>query len=198
MLTNLDLSNTKRLTELIKSLHTNASSINELLENLLLWSKSQRSEIECNPQPINPYEITETCICVYNETAKKKGINIYNNVPKELMVTADLDMTSTVIRNLLSNAIKFTRSNKGISLSLIKEGIHCTYCVKDEGIGINQTDLGKIFVSNQHFTTRGTSGEKGSGLGLMLCKDFVEKQGGNIWVDSEVGVGSNFRFTLPV
>lgn len=198
LLTNFDLTNTKRLIELIKSLHNNASSTFELLENLLLWSKAQISEIIYNPQTIDLHEITETCIAITEEMAKRKGISIYNNVPKEFRLTADFDMTSTVIRNLLSNAIKFTLGSKSIYLSSTKDESICTYSVRDEGIGIKKENLEKIFAPNKHFTTSGTSGEKGSGLGLMLCKDFIEKQGGNIWVDSKAGKGSDFKFTLPV
>ncbi len=112
-------------------------------------------------------------------------------------VFADPNMLMTILRNLLSNAIKFTLSNKNIYVSVIGTEIDVLICVKDEGVGIKSENVEKLFKVNDFSTTFGTSGEKGTGLGLLLCQDFVNKHGGKIWVESEVEKGSAFKFTLP-
>jgi len=117
---------------------------------------------------------------------------------KEISVFADVNMFSTVFRNLVSNAIKFTPENGNITIHLIKKEDFCEITVKDNGIGISKENIRKIFRIDSNHSTLGTNGEKGTGLGLLLCKEFVEKHNGKIWVESAVGKGSRFIFTLPL
>jgi len=197
LLSNYDLSDTKRLTKLLQAIQTSASTTYDLLENLLSWAKSQRNEVVYNPSNINLNEISEISISLLEGIAKNKNITIKNLIPIDQFIYADENMIMTIVRNLISNAIKFTNENKTIYLSVIENEINLTISVKDEGIGIKQENLKKLFNSKENFTTYGTSGEKGTGLGLLLCKEFVEKHGGKIWIESEEGKGSDFKFTMP-
>ncbi|MBE0646735.1 MAG: ATP-binding protein, partial [Bacteroidales bacterium] len=113
-------------------------------------------------------------------------------------VLADRDMILTVLRNLISNAVKFTSFGGKIHIIVTPNHDFCEISVRDSGIGISKEDIDKLFRIDSKFSTRGTADEKGTGLGLILCKEFVEKHGGKIWVESELGKGSTFRFTLPI
>jgi len=197
LITEFDLTNTQELTKILELIEASASSSYELLENLLNWAKSQRNEIGFDPTEINLNEIVQSSISILKETANIKGIAIHNLIPEKQKIYGDKNMITTVIRNLISNAIKFTDNNKNIYLSITQKDKYYQINVKDEGIGINANDLPKIFNSVGNYTTFGTAGEKGSGLGLLLCKDFVKRHGGIIWVESHPGIGSEFIFTLP-
>lgn len=202
MITNFDLTDTAMLTKTLKIIQSSASSTFELLENLLTWARSQRDEIEFNPENVSLNEITALSMKPLNGFAHGKQINIIDNLPQSQYVYADPNMLMTILRNLISNAIKFTHPGKNVYLSAIENDKNCTISIKDEGIGIKSENLYKIFDSSENFTTSGTLREKGSGLGLLLCKEFVKKHGGEIWVvsDPEANsdrIGSEFLFTLP-
>ena len=130
--------------------------------------------------------------------AKIKNITINHSAMEEINIFADIDMLKMVLRNLISNAIKFTNNGGQIDISAEQTDSTITISVLDNGIGIEPESLTKIFDISQFHTTTGTAEEKGTGLGLLLCKEFVEKHGGKIWVDSEFGKGSEFKFTLPI
>nr|NQU88953.1 PAS domain S-box protein [Bacteroidota bacterium] len=198
MISDFDLTDTAILSETLQMIQGTANTTYDLLENLLLWSKSQQNEIVFSPANCNLYEIAEKSINLLQELAKQKKIEIFNKIPQDQIIFADVNMLMTVIRNLISNAIKFTHQNKCIYVSVEKDENFCTISVKDEGIGIGPENIEKIFNPNVNFTTYGTGNEKGSGLGLMLCKEFVEVHGGIIWVESDPGMGSDFKFTIPL
>lgn len=198
MLSHLDLRDTLKLREILQAIQSSATSTYDLLENLLSWARFQNKEILYSPANINVNNIFKDCISVFNLAAGKKGITIHNLIPENHVVFGDAAMLMTVIRNLLSNAIKFTPVNRKIYLSVTEDGKNHQFCVRDEGVGIKESDIGKLFNAAAAYTTNGTAGEKGSGLGLMLCREFIEKHGGKIWVESEPGKGSQFKFTLPL
>ncbi len=169
-----------------------------LLEDILTWTKAQSGKIPFNPQILLCTDICENVIEVLRPNATAKGIEIACHASDTLTVLADNEMLQTILRNLTSNAIKFT--NKGGEIIIKAEENPSFVCisVSDNGIGIESGNLAKLFKITEVISTQGTSKEKGSGLGLLLCKEFVEKHGGKIWAKSEKGKGSIFSFTLPI
>jgi PAS domain S-box-containing protein len=196
-----DLSNEERI-ELLESMKDSADNIYSLLENLLEWSQTQRNKIQFNPVELNLKLLSVGIINLLKPTAEKKQIQLINNISISSEVYADVNMINTVLRNLLSNAIKFTPNGGKIEIGIIKSSDDlmtsddCIY-VKDEGIGMSQDTIQKLFKIDENISTLGTNNEKGTGLGLILCKEFVEKHGGRIWVESEECKGSTFYFSLP-
>jgi PAS domain S-box-containing protein len=168
-----------------------------LLEDLLKWARSQQGKIPFKPQNLSFEVICEDAIQVLKPVANAKNIIINYKDAGEIKVFADIDMLKTVLRNLVSNAIKFTNNGGAINITAKQNNSKTTITVSDNGIGINPDNLSKLFDVGQILTTKGTADEKGTGLGLLLCKEFVEKHGGKIWVESEAWKGSEFRFLLP-
>jgi len=198
LISGFDLTNTEKLTEVLLLIKESSSATYELLGNLLSWAKSQRNEIIFLPEKVMLYEIVLSITRLFSEITNEKQINIINNIPQNTTIFADRNMLTTVLRNLISNAIKFTPNKKQIQIFTTKNKTEHTITIKDEGNGITKKNLSKLFKDKEYITTTGTNGEKGSGLGLILCKDFIEKHQGEIWVESELGKGSNFNFTIPV
>ncbi len=193
-----DLSDVLNISEILEDIRKSASTTYDLLENLLAWAKSQRSTVVFKPTQVNLHETIEACVLLLEETIRSKNICIHNHASHKQLVYADPNMLMTILRNLLTNAIKFTHPDKHIYVSVMDTEKDILISVKDEGVGINPENLNKLFKPNDFLTTYGTSGEKGTGLGLLLCKEFVDKHGGEIWVESELGKGSEFKFTLPI
>ncbi|WP_277479114.1 tetratricopeptide repeat-containing sensor histidine kinase [Catalinimonas alkaloidigena] len=179
------------LPELIK----NVSYTNTLLDNLLHWAKNQLEGPEINSEIINLKKIASLKIELLQHQAVHKNISLNNEIQDDVFVYADEIMIQIVLQNLLSNAIKFCRPNDEIYVRLAYQDGFAVMCIQDTGTGIEKDNLDKIF-SDTSFSTRGTANEKGTGLGLMLCKDFVIKNGGEIWVESTLGEGSSFYFSL--
>ncbi|MFN8255188.1 MAG: tetratricopeptide repeat-containing sensor histidine kinase [Bacteroidales bacterium] len=170
-----------------------------LLEDVLTWAKSQQGTISFNPQIGNLSYIVKNNLNLFNSKAEEKKIQIVNNLPAEIVVKMDYYMIDTVFRNLLSNALKFTDFEGKIELSAIIEKNCVKLKVSDTGIGIPTEEIENLFkIDIKHKSKPGTSGEKGTGLGLVLCREFIEKHGGEINVESEVGKGSTFCFSLPL
>ena len=167
-----------------------------LLENLLLWSRTQSGKMAISPESFDLHDIAETTCVLLNLNAKNKGLALINSIPVRMMVHADKNMITTVIRNLVNNAIKFTSAGS-ITISAEDNGDLITVSVTDTGIGMDETTRKKLFMIDVHHTTKGTSGEAGTGLGLIICMEFVEANNGEIWVNSTVGQGSSFNFSLP-
>lgn len=167
-----------------------------LLENLLDWSSSQMGEIKYEPKLIYLDTLTKENIELIKRKVDSKNISLVNNINDHCEVFADENMVKTIIRNLLSNAVKFTPNDGEIIISCAADGDFLKYSVKDSGIGINNVDLKKLFKIETHHTTPGLSNEKGSGLGLILCKEFVERNGGKIQISSEPNKGTTIEFTL--
>jgi len=138
-------------------------------------------------------ETEKLCMTMANE----KSITIQHQIPDDLMVYADTNMLSTILRNLITNAIKFTHKGGNITITSQVENNKTVITVHDSGIGMDEMTRNKLFKINEKISIVGTEKETGTGLGLLLCKEFVEKQGGKIWVESELGMGSDFKFTIP-
>ena len=180
------------------SLENSAISLYRLLENLLQWAKIQQGLIPFNQEFENLLQVAEESIEMMLETAKCKKIDILKNIPDHLEVFADNNMLQTVIRNLVSNAVKFTAQGGKINLSAKSSGDEFVeIVVRDSGIGMNRDLRENLFRLDVQTNRKGTDGEPSTGLGLILCKEFIEKHGGKLWVESEVGSGSAFYFTLP-
>lgn len=176
---------------------TSAKNIYNLVDNLLQWSRSQSGKLSHSPKQLVLNQIIEEAITITKPSADDKNIKIISPISRKLKVYADSDILSTILRNLLSNAVKFTPNKGTITISAIDTGKMAEVTVSDTGIGIKQEDLGKLFQLDRNFSTKGTSGEEGNGLGLILCKEFVQSIGGSIHVESTVKLGSTFKFTIP-
>lgn len=170
----------------------------KLLEDLLLWAKLQRGGIIANPEDLALNLIVEEIIEPLRPLKDNKSIKFLNQIPDAINVFSDKNMLSAIIRNLVSNAIKFTPRNGTIIVSAIKMEQFVEIYIKDDGTGISKDKIDLLFDISKKTSTVGTEGESGTGLGLSLCKDLVEQQKGKIWVESEVGKGSTFYFTLPL
>lgn len=169
-----------------------------LLNDILLWIKAQSGQLQIEPEKINIKEICEQIIEDMRLTASNKNIFVNCFATDDTTVVGDKNMLNTVLRNLISNAIKFTPKEGLININAEHKDTTTTISVSDNGVGIDTETLKKLFDITEKNTTPGTENEKGTGLGLLLCKEFVEKHGGKIWVESELGKGSNFKFTLPL
>jgi PAS domain S-box-containing protein len=189
--------NKDEINDIAKNINKSAQITNKLLENILMWARIQQGKIPFKPQNLSFRDICRDTLDVFNPNANVKGITINYSATDKINVFADIDMLKTVLRNLVSNAIKFTNNGGAIKISAKQTYSEITISVSDNGIGIESEDLTKLFDISQVLTTTGTAKETGTGLGLLLCKEFVEKHGGKIWVESEEGKGSDFKFTLP-
>jgi len=182
----------------INKINNAVKQIYNLLENLLTWSQSQTGNILYNPKPFSIDETIKNSVSLYNISAEKKGIIFVYNQKENRIAYGDIDMVNTILRNLISNAVKFSNSDTTIEINIEQTKNTYTIEVKDKGVGIEQKNIENLYRIDKKHKTVGTAGEKGTGLGLILCKEFVEKHNCNIWVKSEVGIGTSFYFTLPV
>jgi len=193
-------------TELLLMMKKSADNVFTLLENLLDWSRSQRGKIPFDPNDIMISKLVENNFNLLSPTANSKNILLLNNISGDAYAFADMNMINTVLRNLISNAIKFTRNDGTIEIGtsdILHQYMHnnepmIVIYVKDKGIGIDSETKHKLFRIDENVSKTGTLGEIGTGLGLILCKEFVERNGGRIWVESEFGQGSTFYFTLKI
>jgi len=183
--------------EITISMKESASSIYGLLENLLEWSRLKQGRLDFKPERIFVKQKITNCTEILKESARKKSITLNFSLPDDIDVTADSHMFETIIRNLVSNAIKFTPKSGAIYISATRKPDNSTeIAIRDTGIGMDKTMICRLFLLNGKTNRNGTDGEPSTGLGLLLCKEFIEKQNGKIWVESEVGKGSTFFFSL--
>lgn len=184
---------------LINDINILSVTTHQLLDNLLDWSRQQTNQISFHPELFSLKDSLDVAVKSLNQIARSKGITIQNNLRRAVLVTADKYMIDTVLRNLLSNALKFSDEGSVITadLTLNQDGT-CSLSISDQGVGMSAEALEKIFTPSEKQKTTGTKGEKGSGLGLILCKDFTEKNGGTLRAESTPGQGSTFTITLPV
>lgn len=183
----------------IQKLFVTVQSMSDLLENLLQWSMSQYGKLECRPRTVNVGELVHESALFYQESAAKKNIAINWDIPDYTYVHADEDMLKTVLRNLMGNALKFTNSGGSVTIDVNTGGAedYAVITVTDTGIGIPAEKLETLFKIGMNPTTAGTAQEKGTGLGLILCKELVEKNKGELRAFSEPGKGSIFEILLP-
>ena len=184
--------------ELLTMANQTTEDVFSLLDNLLKWTKSQIGNLNVVYQDIDVVEVVDSVIDVFNIVAGLKKITIREEKTEKLPVSADIDMLKTVIRNLLSNAIKFSNENSEVVVKMEEQGDMAVISVKDNGCGIDEEGQKKLLHTDTHFSTFGTNNEEGSGLGLLLCQDFVVKNGGKLWFTSKKGEGSTFYFSVPL
>ncbi|MBN1301357.1 MAG: PAS domain S-box protein [Melioribacteraceae bacterium] len=167
-----------------------------LLSELLDWSRIQTGRMPYEPQKVQVHSLANDLGELYFESLKSKNLSLVNKINPDHLVIADYKMVGTILRNLISNAIKFSHHGGKVSVTSTRINEKIQFCVEDEGIGIKQSDIDKLFKIDVHHTQIGTGQEKGTGLGLILCKELVKKNNGDIWVESEDGRGAKFIFTL--
>lgn len=184
--------------ETAENINTSIKTLYNLMENLLEWSMLQSNEMKHRPKNVIISDLIAESTEIYKNNFEKKNILFSTEVKDRIIAYCDPDMIKTIIRNLLSNAIKFTKPNGEISLktNIINNYVHIA--IKDSGIGIDESTIGKLFLIEEKFSTEGTMKEKGTGLGLILCKELIEKNEGEIWVTSEPEIGTTFTFSLPL
>ncbi len=190
-------SDPETIEQYVDMVNCSAHQTYDILANLLEWANSQRGKIPFNPAPVVLRGLIEEELAVLRKSAEQKDIELKICIPDKLTVTADKDMLKTVLRNLISNAVKFTPKNGEIELYATPDDQQIEIAVCDNGTGMTQKAVDKLFKLDIINSTPGTENEKGTGLGLMLCSDFVKKHGGKIWAESEPGKGSTFKFTMP-
>ena len=194
---NTDNMQPEQFKEFIRQFRASAENLFQLLENLLTWARIQRGLIEHAPQRANLGEIIHQNVALMAQNARQKKITLVNSVAQEVFVYADTHMLEAVIRNLLSNALKFTKPGGSIDMTTADAGDFVTVNVSDNGIGMTEEKCAKLFQIGMKIQSKGTADEKGTGLGLILCKEFVEKNGGAIGVESRPERGTTVWFTLP-
>jgi len=180
-----------------KIINDSARNIHQLIENLLEWSRSQAGNIDFSPKHYNLLPVTNDIENIFNIQVRKKNITVLNYIPDNLNVFADKNLLSTILRNLVSNAIKFTPPGGYITLSAEKSDGKVDISVSDTGIGMTRDQINNLFHLDTHLTKIGTLNEKGTGLGLILCKEFADIHKGTIKVESEPNKGSIFTLSLP-
>lgn len=179
-----------------QNLKHSLESVQESLDNLLYWAQSQLKGLQVNPEPFTLREIVNEKIKFFQEVGKSKNISIYNEIDDDLEVLADKNHVRLIFRNLIANAIKFSMFGGSIVISHKQNEDNVEISVSDTGVGMSSKDVSRLFRTETHFSNPGTQKEKGIGIGLLLTKEFVEKNGGYITVTSELGKGSTFTFTL--
>jgi signal transduction histidine kinase/DNA-binding response OmpR family regulator len=199
----IDSSNKQELQEIAQSIHNGAKAVYNLLENLLTWSRMQRAEgIIWDPEAVELTEVAAAVIKVLGPVAAHKELGLSNAIEAGLWVRADRNMLETVIRNLTSNALKFTPRGGQVSLiarpsSVSEQSGFVTVSVKDTGVGMSEAVMDRLFRIDSQHSTAGTENEPGTGLGLIICQEMVQRNGGKISVESEPGKGTVIKFTVP-
>jgi len=181
----------------LRTLRDTASNIRDLLENLLSWARSQTGRIDFKPALQTLASLARETADLHFQGALQKNITIKVNIAADITAYFDTNMVSTILRNLISNAIKFTQGGGTVTVAAEEQGDFLAVTVTDTGIGMTARDLERLFRIDVHPSKIGTGKEKGTGLGLIICKEFVERHGGTIIAGSEPGKGSTFTFTLP-
>lgn len=183
--------------EYINIIRNSSQQVLSLLTNLLQWASSQTGKIKFNPEMIEIGALINEVTQLSGGAARQKSITISKKLPPNFLIFADKSMISTTLRNLISNAIKFTNPDGKIIISAIKKQDELLITISDNGIGMNKETLKRLFEIEDGYSSRGTQNEPGTGLGLILCKEFVTRHKGKIWAESQPGKGSRFHFTIP-
>jgi two-component system sensor histidine kinase/response regulator len=196
LLENIRNTETNKVEELIRMIKNTAEQTYSLLSNLLSWAKTQIGAAVFNPGSYNLRDIIEDTIAQVKTTAESKRILIKNRADDAVVVFVDKDMIAAVIRNVLMNAVKFSFPDNEIIIGSREDEHTATLSVRDRGTGISKDDLSKLFKPGEKIVSKGTNNEEGSGIGLLLCKEYVEINAGRIWVESEPGKGSTVNVSL--
>ena len=182
--------------EHLKKIYNSSKTLNSMLDNLLSWSKMHSGQLKLDQKAINLHELIYEIEELLGELLEEKKLILKKEIDKNIKVRADKNMIATVLRNLISNAIKYSNANSEIKVNAINNANEVEISVVDSGVGISEENLKLLFMEDSHIITKGTNEEKGSGLGLKLCKDFIDANGGKLWAKSTEGSGSTFSFTL--
>jgi len=182
--------------ELIADIRRTSNDTYKLLANLLMWTKIQKEKLQVSIDEVNVHELVESTLKISHNHAKVKGIRVNNEISCQLKVHTDENMMATVFRNLISNAMQYTQPGGKINISALETSDGCTFCVADNGQGIEKTHILDNFKKGSRKKLNGNA-TAFKGLGLLICKDFVEKNGGEIWLETAKGQGSKFYFTVP-
>jgi signal transduction histidine kinase len=197
VLDDLDSFSNEELRKMLEMIYNQSQSTYQLLESLLEWAHTQQNRINFSPERIDLHQIAEMSFFALNQNAEKKNIQLHNRIKKGTFVNADKNMLRMILKNILSNGIKFTNQDGIIEVRAEVKNRFIEISVTDNGIGIKKKSQKRIFDIDYQYIGKGTDGEKGTGIGLHVCREFVGRHGGAIEVDSEPGKGSTFRFTLP-
>ncbi len=198
LLKNFERLETEKIKKGISTLNRSATRAYNLLLDLLSWARSHSGKMEHKLEEVDLVKIAKENVELLDERAAEKGIRIFSEISEGLSIYSDKNMVSTVLRNLLTNAVKFTVKNGSVKIYSEMEKNSLKITVSDTGIGISEENTKKLFRLDTFYRTLGSDNEKGTGLGLILCKEFIEILGGEIWVESELDKGSRFIFTLPL
>ena len=198
MIENIETYNKDKKLKFLKIIKGSTVKASDLLNNLLIWANTQSGDLQFHPQKIELVNQVSDAVSLLEIQAVNKEIKIVNLVKFNVFVKADENMLNTILRNLISNAIKFTNQLGEVRIESEVKKDFIEISVKDNGIGLSESDIKDLFNINVKNSNLGTANEQGSRLGLVLCHDFVQKNGGKIWVESILGTGSSFKFTLPV
>ncbi|MCB0193285.1 MAG: hybrid sensor histidine kinase/response regulator [Anaerolineae bacterium] len=191
--------NPTQIAQIAQKMNDSLKNKFKLLENLLDWARLQKGNIEYKPEKLDLYTLAEANIELLCDTAQSKEITLINTIkPDTFFIFADPNMTQTIIRNLIANALKFTHPSGSVSIGADHQNDFVAIAIIDTGIGMEPEILKKLFKIESKIKMVGTANERGTGLGLLLCKEMAEKQGGQIWAESEVDKGSTFTFTVPI
>jgi PAS domain S-box-containing protein len=196
LIENLSTLKKKEIEDLASSINSTARKTYGLLDDILMWARIQQGKMPFSPQELDLRVICNQVLEIMGMAVDNKRISVEYTWKDDIMVFADAQMLKTILRNLISNAIKFTNQQGTIRISATRTGAKTEITVSDNGVGIDTENLSKLFDITEVLTTNGTDGESGTGLGLLLCKEFVEKHGGQIWVESLVGEGSQFHVII--
>lgn len=196
MESDFDLITQEELREFIGMISTSTTQTYNLMEDLLAWLKSQSQQVRMVLQPMMVFPIVDGVCDLFKNPAKQKKLTLTVDCPNDISFVADKNMIETILRNLINNAIKFSNTGGNIHLSVAYVGDDVRFSVKDEGIGMSKDRLDRLWVSAFE-SEPGTAGEKGSGVGVNLCKTYVHNHSGSIWAESELSKGTNFYFTIP-
>jgi two-component system CheB/CheR fusion protein len=197
LLEKLHTYNISQIENIVNHINKTAKTTYSLMEELLMWIQSQSGKLAFEPKEVNIRAVCEEMVAVFQPVANEKEISIMFFESDEIVVYADLEMLKTILRNLVTNAIKFSNRKGEIKIYAEHKEAIISISVSDKGVGISEEDVSKLFDITVLHSNPGTALEKGTGLGLLLCKEFAEKHGGKIWVKSVLGKGSTFTFTLP-
>jgi len=198
MIQNFNELDNETLLQGLNTIETASKHAYKLLENLLVWSQNQTGRSPFNPEVLNLNKQVTESFKIIESSAAIKGISVLISINKSMEIFADKNMIDSVLRNLILNAIKFSHKGKKVKITAVESNHEIQVSVKDNGVGISPENQIAIFKIEKHTITSGTENEMGTGLGVILCKDFVERHNGSIWVESTPGSGSIFTFSLQL
>lgn len=187
----------ENLPKLLNNINIAAKSAETVLEDLLTWARTQSGKVKVQPGKIMVKELAAKVVQFLQVTADNKNITLSTSIEDDLFIEADMQMIQTILRNIISNAIKFSLRGDTVSISIISEGANVKFAVEDNGTGIEEDKINRLFRIDDIISTNGTENEKGTGLGLLISKEFVELHNGNIWIESVIGEGTTVYFTIP-